>query len=92
MFKPYRGALIKFRLCVSNLDCHRFKFNVDVLETKLCSICRSHKETELHFIFACPSLEQLRQELLPQKYLRRRNLHTLIILMSSETDRYVLAK
>ena len=92
MFKPYRDALIKFRLCVSNLDCHRFKFNVDVLETKLCSICRSHKETELHFIFACPSLEQLRQELLPQKYLRRRNLHTLIILMSSETDRYVLAK
>ena len=33
LFKPYRDALIKFRLGVSNLDCHTCKVNAIILET-----------------------------------------------------------
>ena len=92
LFKPYRDALIKFRLCVSNLDCHRYKFNAIILETKLCPLCKLDKETEIHFMFKCHHLEQLRLEIIPKKYLKRRNLNTLVILMNSQNDRFNLAK
>ena len=32
------------------------------------------------------------QEIIPNKYLKRRNQHTLVILMNSENDRFTLAK
>ena len=92
MCKAFRDALLKFRFCVSPIDCHRYKFYPNILASKQCTICKEEKEDELHFLLVCKPYEDLRLNILPLKYLNRRNVNDMCILMSNVSDRYALGK
>ena len=69
---PLRNVLAKFRLGVSQINSHRYKFSKDN-NLKLCSFCvRQYCEDEYHILFTCPVYEDLRKEyfksIIPDSY------------------------
>ena len=80
----HRKVYIQFRLGVSELNSHRYRFSND-LEKQLCSKCNlREKESEMHVLFNCPMYEQLRHEILPKNILSQRNYNSFIYLMTNE--------
>lgn len=55
-----RNILVKFRLGVTEIYCHRYKFATnDIL--KQCPFCiRYHLENEIHLLFYCPLYDKFR--------------------------------
>ena len=83
MTKGFRDSLIKFRLAVSQINCHRYKF--DVNKDKLyCPLCINTKETEKHILFDCQYYEQLRVSCLPDVLLRERDVASVTGLMKQD--------
>ena len=64
-FKPIlRRILIKFRLGVSQINCHKYRFEKDVL-MKNCPFCIQRlNEDENHVLFVCPLYKSSREEFL----------------------------
>ena len=63
-----RDTLIKFRLGVSSLRCHRLRYSASTDTCLLhCPFC-NETETELHFLFICPRYEDLRILYIPKKF------------------------
>ena len=57
--KPiFRNVYIRFRLGVSELYVHRFRYSEPT--SLLCPSCNESEEDEFHFLFACPAYEDLR--------------------------------
>ena len=80
----HRKVYIQFRLGVSELNSHRYRFSND-LEKQLCSKCNLREiESEMHVLFNCPMYEQLRHEILPKNILSQRNYNSFIYLMTNE--------
>lgn len=78
-----RDALLKFRLGVSCLNSHKLRFSTDPNASFDCPFCKVH-ESEIHFLFVCPKYAELREEFIPQKFVRRPSLHSFSILMASD--------
>ena len=47
----YRNALAQFRMRVSPINMHRYRFS-SIMEKKVCPICPDTPENEMHFLFA----------------------------------------
>ena len=89
--KHLRNALVKFRLGVSQIHCHRYKFynNIHLLK---CPICNEGQEDEIHVFFICNKYEKLRNIYLPHIYLYNRSYSNMITLISNERFRFSVAK
>ena len=76
-----RNALTKFRFGVSDIaaHCNRYKQN----SSELCRLCMQERESEIHFVFECRALLDLRMKLIPRGYYHRPSMFRLILLMSS---------
>ena len=92
MYKSLRDVLIKFRVGVSPLYCHKYKFVSQNIQPRPCPACREGTESELHFLLICKKYECLRQYFLPGRYLSTRDNNSMQRLLSSEQDRFILAK
>ena len=86
MNRYIKCALTKFRLGISCLACHRFRYKVVNQEDLLCRLCSSDKENELHFLLCCPALHDLRFKLIPKKYYADPCLFRFCLLMSSRNE------
>ena len=73
--KIFRDVFTKFRMGVSDMYSHKYRFRDD-FSSILCPSCREEEEEEIHFLFECPVYEDVRT-----KYLRAR--------MISEENNYV---
>lgn len=60
----YRNALAQFRMGVSQINVHRYRFS-QTAENVLCPIGCTKRESELHLLFECPLYVQLRNQYLP---------------------------
>lgn len=68
-----RNALVKFRLGVSEINYHRFKFSLNN-DLKKCPFCIiDYYEDEKHVLFVCPLYEQIRN-----KYFIGHNINTIL--------------
>ena len=76
-----RDTLIKFRLGVSDLRCHRLRYNSSTDTCLHCPFC-NELETELHFLFICPRYEDLRALYIPKKFYRYPSQFRFSVLMS----------
>ena len=57
-----RNVLVKFRLGVTAINCHRYMYS-SYLELKKCPFCvRDTFEDELHVLFICPLYEDIRHK------------------------------
>ena len=61
-----RNIYIKFRLGVSKINCHRYKYNKNKSLLK-CPFCTCEKENEYHVLYVCNVYSDLRA-LLPTDF------------------------
>ena len=86
-----RNILLRFRFGVSDILCHRFRFCNDSTNKLTCPICRTDNENEYHVMFVCSLYENLRTEMLPTKFILRRNIMKMYILLADSKYQFVLA-
>ena len=79
--RSLRNALIKLRLGVSQINCHRYKFSPYKILLN-CPFCATEEENEFHILFVCPIYEDLLLNTIPSKILSKRNKITLSILIA----------
>ena len=77
----HRNVLIQFRLGVSKINGHRYKFYKNKALLK-CPSCKNVNEDEFHILFCCPVYEELRLKMLPQNIICQRNVYSMCKLMS----------
>jgi hypothetical protein len=61
--KYVRNMFIRFRLGVSELKSHKFRYTPDV-HSLACPLCNHSPEDEVHFLFYCPGYEDMRRSYL----------------------------
>ena len=64
--RALRNIYIKFRLGVSKINCHRYKFHKNKTLLK-CPFCNCENENEYHVLYECNTYSDLRV-LLPSQY------------------------
>ena len=62
-----RKVFTRFRIGMSPLKSHFLKYRTEEGESD-CPFCIATEETEFHFLLCCPMYNELRAELIPQKY------------------------
>ena len=69
-------TLIRFRLGVSNILCHRYKYsnNIDI---QLCPLCKKNIEDEHHIILVCKVYENFRLTYLSDKFLKKTDVRSI---------------
>ena len=80
--RQLRNVLIKFRLGVSQIHCHRYKFSLDI-QKRFCPVCNVHTEDEFHILFVCQVYEDVRVKYLPNYFIIKRDRAALVELMSN---------
>ena len=61
-----KTAFTKFRLGVTDLACHGFRYCIARCE--ICRLCTAAREDELHFLLCCPALTNLRNMFTHKKF------------------------
>ena len=84
-------TLIRFRLGVSNILCHRYKYSNNI-NIHLCPLCKKDIEDENHILLVCKVYENLRLTYLPEKFLKNRCTFNSSLLMSNENYQFHVAK
>ena len=86
----FRNILIRFRLGVSKINCHRYKFytNQNLLK---CPVCNATRESEYHVIFECNGYKDIRKKL-PANIVDKKSVESLSKLFISKEYNKCLAK
>jgi hypothetical protein len=73
----------KFRLGVSSLAVHYYRYRDFTGENFICPLCKNDNEDEVHFVLRCPALHKIRVRYIPTKYYNQPCFFRLCLLMSS---------
>ena len=57
--KRYRDAIVRFRLGVNALAANKYRYSQND-QARICPLCKTAEEDEMHFVFFCPALQQIR--------------------------------
>ena len=87
MNRYVKSALTKFRFGVSDIACHRYRYAENGKNNIICRLCRSALEDEIHFMFCCPFLHDLRTKLIQAKYYTKPCRFRLTLLMSCRNEK-----
>ena len=55
-----RNMYTKFRLNISDLNCNKYRYQIQFSDLKACHYCPEAQENEMHFLFSCPLYNDLR--------------------------------
>ena len=86
MNRHLKFIMTRFRLGISEIAVHHYRYRTAVAGDYICPLCNVHQENEVHFVLHCPVLDDLRQQLIPAKYHRQPCLFKLVMLMASENE------
>jgi hypothetical protein len=78
--------MTRFRFGISDLLVHYYRFRKHCDRDLICPLCKNSKENEVHFVFCCPVLNDLRNRFIPCKYFRQPSFFRLSMLMSSRNE------
>ena len=81
-----KSALTKFRFGISDIASHRFRYSKREDCDIRCRLCNTGREEEVHFLFCCPALSDLREKLIQSKYYSDPCMFRFIILMSATNE------
>ena len=90
--RRYRNILAKFRLGVSQIHGHRYRFYKHNKLLLKCPLCENPIEDEFHVLFECYAYVDLRNSILPQNLVNIRNIHSLYHIMSDSVHQRNVAK
>jgi hypothetical protein len=79
----------RFRLGISELAVHHYRYRVFNNVDLLCPLCKETEENEMHFVLCCPALIHIREKYIKAKYYRQPSLFKLKLLMSSASGEVV---
>ena len=80
--RKYRNILSKFRLGVSQIHGHRYRFYKHNKLLLKCPLCENPIEDEYHVIFVCYNYTDLRKSILPKNVINIRSIHSLNTIMT----------
>ena len=83
------NILVKFRLGISELFVHSYRYKNSANLSLICPLCKVTTENEIHFLLCCPSLFFLREKLIPEKFYRNPNLFRMNLLLASNNKEIV---
>lgn len=83
--KHIRDVLIRFRIGASKIRTHKLRYVAHTPEDLMCPLCNAVCENEMHTLFFCNSLNDLREKYIPRKYVVHPSYVTLRLLMRDET-------
>ena len=89
MDRHLKFMIARFRLGLSEIAVHRFRYKTVSEEVLVCPLCKDACDTELHFVFECPAFDDLRNLFIPSKYRNRPSLFKMVLLMSSTQEAIV---
>eukprot|EP00745_Piridium_sociabile_P026934 TRINITY_DN4323_c0_g1_i6.p1 TRINITY_DN4323_c0_g1~~TRINITY_DN4323_c0_g1_i6.p1 ORF type:complete len:374 (+),score=10.29 TRINITY_DN4323_c0_g1_i6:127-1122(+) len=89
MDRHLKFIMTRFRLGVSDLSLHYYRYRQHSERDLVCPLCKNDEENEVHFVFCCPALDDLRNQLIPQKYHRHPSLFRLALLMASTNENII---
>ena len=89
MEKHMKFITTRFRLGVSELAVHYYRYRKVDGSKLICPLCSKSKEDELHFVLCCTALDEIRKRFIPAKYFRYPSAFKLCLLMSSTRERDV---
>eukprot|EP00745_Piridium_sociabile_P014995 TRINITY_DN220_c0_g1_i2.p1 TRINITY_DN220_c0_g1~~TRINITY_DN220_c0_g1_i2.p1 ORF type:complete len:782 (+),score=58.82 TRINITY_DN220_c0_g1_i2:69-2414(+) len=84
-----KSALTKLRFSVSDIACHRFRYSERGTDKILCRLCQASEEDEIHFMFCCPVLQDLRIRLIQPKYYNNPCHFRFNLLMASNSEKVI---
>lgn len=87
--KHLKFIMARFRLGISEIAQHYYRYRKHTVDELNCPLCRSGVEDELHFILCCPALSKLREQYIPRKYFKFPNQFRLSLLMASNKESIV---
>ena len=82
--KHIRDIVIRFRVGVSDLRSHKMRYALPKPEDLVCPLCNFVLEDEMHFLFYCKNLDDLRKKYIPSKYSVYPSYDTFRALMQDE--------
>ena len=66
--KHISDVLIRFKIGGSNIRTHKLRYVVHTAGDLMCPLCNTAYEDEMHTLFYCKFLDDLRQKYIPRKY------------------------
>ena len=86
-----RKALIRFRLGISELRTHKFRYCSEDVHLD-CQLCGCSLDNEMHFLFYCDNLSALREKFIPSRYCRFPSLDKMCSLFNDRENLNNLAR
>ena len=86
----YRNALGQFRMGVSQINVHKFRFSTTE-DHFVCPFCTECRETEIHFLFVCPTYAQIRSKFLSPVHDENNLDNKLVEILSSTSENEIVA-
>ena len=77
-----KSITTKFRLGVSSLFVHYFRYRKFQDSDLICPLCKISKEDEVHFVLVCQALSHIREALIPLKYFEQPSFFSLCLLLT----------
>lgn len=87
-----RNVGCKFRIGVTDIKKHRYKFYPDCENLFICPMCLKGKEDEFHVMFECDKYENLRSAYLPEKYLVTCSVTNMCLILANANYHLSVAK
>jgi hypothetical protein len=84
-----KRMMTMFRFGISDIFVHSFRYKQYNLNNLICPLCKIEVENETHFIFTCKYYEKIRQQYIPQRFLRNPCLHRLNMLLSCRNENVI---
>jgi hypothetical protein len=79
--KHIRDILIRFRVGASDIRTHKMRYKVLSPQDLKCPLCDASLEDELHTLFYCKALSDLRAKYIPERYSKYPSFQTLEAMM-----------
>ena len=83
--KHIRDVLIRFGIGASNMRTHKLRYVAHTPGDLMCPLCNTAYEDEMHTLFYCKFLDDLRQKYIPRKYTVQPSYATLRRMMQDKS-------
>ena len=83
--KHIRDVFIRFRIGASNIRTHKLRYVAHTPGDLMCPLCNTAYEDEMHTLFYCKFLDDLRQKYIPRKYTVQPSYATLRRMMQDKS-------
>eukprot|EP00745_Piridium_sociabile_P027160 TRINITY_DN43758_c0_g1_i1.p1 TRINITY_DN43758_c0_g1~~TRINITY_DN43758_c0_g1_i1.p1 ORF type:complete len:378 (+),score=6.98 TRINITY_DN43758_c0_g1_i1:45-1136(+) len=87
--KHLKTIMARFRLGISEIMQHYYRYRNHTEADLTCPMCGNSKEDEVHFVLCCPALDGLRNQYIPQKCYNFPSQFRLSLLLACEQESIV---